>query len=173
MPRYNKKITRLMDYREFVSGTENIDEGLRRSLLELLYLSGCRIQEALNLHGGSYHVYRKMLHVNFLRLKGSQQTDPQEIPMTPYLEMILERPADSEIPTFPFSYKTSYREVKKVFPELYPHYFRMNWITTTSRELGDVYVQQVLGLSSRALDHYRGKVSIKKVGEMWKNIIAF
>jgi len=66
---------------------------------------------------------------------------------------------------FKFSYSTAYRTVKKAFADLYPHYFRMNRITKTDILFGDATVYHVFGITATAIDHYRGKVDIKRVGK--------
>jgi len=64
---------------------------------------------------------------------------------------------------FRFSYPTAYRTVKKVFPSLYPHFFRMNRITKISEKLGDAQVYSYVGICAQSIDHYRGKVDIGRV----------
>lgn len=66
---------------------------------------------------------------------------------------------------FKFCRKTAYNIVKKVFPNLYPHYFRMNRITKTDILFGDATVYHVFGISASSIDHYRGKVDVKRVGQ--------
>jgi hypothetical protein len=66
---------------------------------------------------------------------------------------------------FTFCRKTAYNTVKKAFENLYPHYFRMNRITKTDILFGDAAVYQVFGISASSIDHYRGKVDIKRVGK--------
>jgi len=73
---------------------------------------------------------------------------------------------------FSFCRKTAYNIVKKVFPDLYPHYFRMNRITKTSVTFGDATVYQVFGICAQSIDHYRGKVDIKRVGKALHEEIA-
>ena len=65
---------------------------------------------------------------------------------------------------FTFCRKTAYNIVKRVFNDLYPHYFRMNRITKTDILFGDATVYHVFGISANSIDHYRGKVDIKRVG---------
>ena len=48
---------------------------------------------------------------------------------------------------------------------MYPHYFRMNRITNISEKHGDSYVYSYVGICAQSIDHYRGKVDIKKVGK--------
>jgi len=160
MPKYNKKITSLMEYSDFKEGIEELD--IRdRAFLSILFFCGCRVSEALALTSTDINCKRRMIYIQFKRLKGSKQTDPQEVPNADALTWLCEQ----EGRLFPFSYITAYRLVKKVFPDLYPHYFRMNRITKTDIEFGDAVVYHVFGISATSIDHYRGKVDIKKVGK--------
>ena len=160
MPKYKKKITALMDYKEFKEAIE--DFRIRdRAFLTLLFFAGCRVSEALALNSYDIHCMRETLFVQFFRLKGSKQTDPQELPRADALSWMCER----EGKLFPFSRTTAYRLIKKAFPNLYPHYFRMNRITKVDILFGDATVYHIFGISASSIDHYRGKVDIKRVGK--------
>jgi len=69
---------------------------------------------------------------------------------------------------FKFCRKTAYNIVKRIFPNLYPHYFRMNRITKTDILFGDATVYHVFGIGASSIDHYRGKIDIKNVREAMK-----
>ena len=160
MPKYKKKITALMDYEELKEAIE--DFRIReRAFLTLLFFAGCRVSEALALTSDDINCLRETLFVQFFRLKGSKQTDPQELPRADALLWMCEQ----EGKLFPFSRTTAYRLIKKAFPTLYPHYFRMNRITKTDIIFGDATVYQIFGISASSIDHYRGKVDIKRVGK--------
>ncbi len=160
MPRYNKKITRLMEYKEFRKAILELPDD-RQALLSILFFAGCRISEALALTDNDINCTADTIFIQFFRLKGSKQTDPQELPRADALTWICEQ----EGKLFSFSRKTAYRTVKKVFPDLYPHYFRMNRIVKISERFGDATVYQVIGITASSIDHYRGKVDIKRVGK--------
>ncbi len=160
MPRYNKKITRLMEYKEFRKAILELPDD-RQALLSILFFAGCRVSEALALSSDDINCTSDTIFIQFFRLKGSKQTDPQELPKADALTWICEQ----EGKLFSFSRKTAYRTVKKVFPDLYPHYFRMNRIVKISERFGDATVYQVIGISASSIDHYRGKVDIKRVGK--------
>ena len=66
---------------------------------------------------------------------------------------------------FKFCRKTAYNTVKKVFSDLYPHYFRMNRITATVRKFDAATVCNVFGMNLNSINHYIGKVDIKRVGQ--------
>ena len=159
MPKYNKKITRLMEYSEFRKAIVDLPE-IRQAFLSILFFAGCRVSEALALTSQDISYTSDTIFIQFFRLKGSTQTDPQELPRADALEWVCEQ----EGKLFHFSRMTAYRTVKKVFSDLYPHYFRMNRITKTDIKFGDATVYQVFGISASSIDHYRGKVDIKRVG---------
>ncbi len=161
MPKYKKKITRLMDYQEFKEAIRDVVTWRDRAFLTLLFFSGCRVSEALALKDNDIHCTKDLIFVQFFRLKGSNQTDPQELPRADALSWM----CDQEGKLFPFSRATANRLVKKSFPNLYPHYFRMNRITKTDILFGDATVYHIFGITASSIDHYRGKVDIKRVGK--------
>ena len=160
MARYNKKITRLMEYKEFRKAILELPDD-RQALLSILFFAGCRISEALALSSDDINCTSDTIFIQFFRLKGSKQTDPQELPRADALTWLCEQ----EGKLFSFTRMTAYRTVKKVFADLYPHYFRMNRIVKISERFGDATVYQVIGISASSIDHYRGKVDIKRVGK--------
>ena len=160
MPRYIKKITSLMEYKRFKGAILELPED-RQALLSILFFAGCRVSEALALTSDDINCSGDIIFVQFFRLKGSKQTDPQELPRADALTWICEQ----EGRLFPFTRMTAYRTVKKVFSNLYPHYFRMNRITKTDILFGDATVYHVFGISASSIDHYRGKVEVKRVGK--------
>ncbi len=160
MPKYNKKITSLMEYSDFKEAISDLPID-RQAFISVLFFAGCRVSEALALTADDINCTSDTVFIQFFRLKGSKQTDPQELPNADALTWICEQ----EGKLFPFSYITAYRLVKKVFPDLYPHYFRMNRITKTDILFGDATVYQVFGICASSIDHYRGKVNVKRVGK--------
>jgi len=159
-PRYNKKITSLLDYQDFKEGIQELPIS-RQAFLSILFFAGCRISEALALESKDINCSSDMVYVQFFRLKGSKQTDPIPLPRTAPLEWICEQKGE----LFAFCRKTGYNTVKKVFPSLYPHYFRMNRIVQISDKFGDATVYSFVGICAQSIDHYRGKVDIKRVGK--------
>ena len=160
MPKYKKKITRLMDYDEFKTAKDGLPIA-RQAFLSILFFAGCRVSEALALESNDISCTGDTIFIQFFRLKGSSQTDPQEVPRADALLWLCEQ----EGKLFSFSRSTAYRTVKKIFPDLYPHYFRMNRITKTDILFGDATVYHVFGITASSIDHYRGKVDIKRVGK--------
>jgi len=160
MPKYNKKITNLMEFQDFKEGIQDLPIS-RQAFLSILFFAGCRISEALALTSDDINCTRDTIYIQFFRLKGSKQTDPIPLPRTDALIWICEQ----EGKLFSFCRKTGYNTVKKVFPSLYPHYFRMNRIVQISDKFGDATVYSFVGICAQSIDHYRGKVDIKRVGK--------
>jgi len=160
MPKYKKKITRQMDYKELKEKIHELPRA-RQAFLSVLFFAGCRVSEALALESNDISCTQDTIYIQFFRLKGSKQTDPIPLPKIDaltYLCGLVDAP-------FPWSRTTGYRIVKRVFPALYPHYFRQNRITKISEKHGDSYVYSYVGITASSIDHYRGKVDIKRVGK--------
>lgn len=164
MARYRKKITRLMEYPEFKDAIQYLSI-MHRAFLTLLFFAGCRVSEAVVLTSADIDCTPETIFVQFYRLKGSRQTDPQEIPKIDALTWLCGQKGK----LFPFSRFTGNRIVRKAFPTLYPHYFRMNRITMVSRDWNDATVYHIFGISAGSIDHYRGKVDIKRVGKAMRD----
>ena len=167
MPRYNKKITSLLEYRDFKRGISGLTDR-QRAFLSVLFFAGCRVSEALALSSDDVSCKGETIFVQFFRLKHSKQTDPQELPHSEELDWLCAQ----ECKLFPFTRWTAHRLVKKAFPELYPHFFRMNRITKTDLLFNDAVVYHVFGISATSIDHYRAKVDIKGVGKALREEIA-
>ena len=133
----------------------------KQALLSVLFFAGCRVSEALALESKDISCTGDTIFIQFFRLKGSKQTDPQELPKADSLIWL----CDQDGKLFSFTRMTAYRTVKKIFSDLYPHYFRMNRITKTDILFGDATVYHLFGISASSIDHYRGKVDIKRVGK--------
>lgn len=160
MPKYKKKITSLLDYADFKAAIQELPIS-RQAFLSILFFAGCRISEALALTSDDVNCTRDTIYIQFFRLKGSKQTDPIPLPRSDALLWICEQKGK----LFAFCRKTGYNTVKKVFPNLYPHYFRMNRIVQISDKFGDATVYSYVGITANSIDHYRGKVDIKRVGK--------
>jgi len=160
MPKYKKKITRLMDYDEFKEAIQDLPL-MKRSFLSLLFFAGCRISEAIALTSDDINCTEDTIYIQFFRLKGSKQTDPQQLPRADALKWL----CGQEGRLFPFTRNYGFRLVKNVFPKLYPHYFRMNRVTKTLIGFGVVAVQNIFGLSLSSIEFYIGKIDIKNVGK--------
>ena len=159
MPRYKKKITRLMEYEEFKASIDSLPIA-RQAFLSILFFAGCRVSEALALTPDDIHCTHDTIFIQFFRLKGSKQTDPIPLPTIKPLLWICEQEGE----LFSFSRRTAHRIAKRSLG-VYPHYFRMNRIVKISDEFGDATVYSYTGICAQSIDHYRAKVSIRKVGK--------
>lgn len=171
MPRYKKKITRLMDYEEFKEGILELPI-MRQAFLSILFFAGCRVSEALALTAGDIHCKGDTVSIQFHRLKGSKQTDPIPLPRETALYWLCSSRLPSDYQIFPFSRSTAYRLVKSVFPSLYPHYFRMNRFTNVAEKYGLATMISFSGLAPTSVSHYIAKVDIKKVGKALREEIG-
>jgi integrase len=124
-----------MEYKEFSKAILDLPDN-KQALLAILFFAGCRVSEALALTSGDINCTSDTIFIQFFRLKGSKQTDPQELPRAGALEWLCEQ----EGKLFSFTRMTAYRTVKKAFENLYPHYFRMNRIVKISEKFGDATV---------------------------------
>lgn len=172
MPAYNKKITELQEYQEFKAAIENLP-GERKCFLSILFFAGCRVSEALALTPNDISYNKDMVYIRFFRLKGSKQTDPQELPRADALHWLCSLETfDPNERLFPWCRKTAYNIVKRVFPDRYPHYYRMNRITKSLERFSIAVVKNTYGLSLSALEHYVAKVNIKQVGKALKEELS-
>jgi len=149
-----------MDYDEFNAAIVDLPIA-RQAFLSILFFAGCRVSEALALTSNDIHCTPDMIYITFFRLKGSKQTDPIPLPRADSLEWL----CGQEGKLFTFCRKTAYNIVRLVFSQLYPHYFRMNRIVQISDKFGDATVYSYVGITASSIDHYRGKVDIKRVGK--------
>jgi len=149
-----------MPYKHFRDTVADLPT-MEQAFLTVLFLCGCRVSEAIALTSDNISCMGDTIFIEFFRLKGSKQTDPIPVPRADSLEWLCEQDGD----LFSFSRYTGRRIVKKVFPNLYPHYFRMNRIVQISDKFGDATVYSFVGITASSIDHYRGKVDIKRVGK--------
>ena len=115
MPQYEKKITELMDYRRFAKAIVGLSDR-QQAFLTMLFFAGCRVSEALALTSKDINCTPEIIFVQFFRLKGSKQTDPQELPRAGALTWL----CGHEGILFPFSRRTSSPLGKESISELVP-----------------------------------------------------
>ena len=125
MPKYKKKITRSMGYKEFKEAIEWVWSSKYKAFLTLLFFSGCRVSEALALTDEDIHCMEDTIFVQFHRLKGSKQTDPTEIPKADALLWLCEQ--EGELFTF-----TRVTEPKKYDSTICPSDYGSNRLTTAT-----------------------------------------
>lgn len=79
-----------MDYDEFKDAIQELPED-RQAFLSILFFTGCRVSEALALTPDDISCKGDTIYIQFFRLKGSKQTDPQEIPRADALLWLCEQ----------------------------------------------------------------------------------
>ena len=168
MPAYRKKITRQMTYEEFEQNIKEEENPLKQAFLCVLWFSGCRVSEALALTSDNIACTPDSIFVDFTRLKGSNQTDPIPLPRMTYLLPLCDR----EGMIFPWCRKTGYNVVRKIFPNLYPHFFRQNRFTDVAEKWPLATVVNFSGLNPLTVQHYIAKVDIRKVSKALKEEIT-
>ena len=160
MPKYKKKITRLMDYEEFKEAIQDLPRQ-RQAFLSVLFFAGVRVSEALAITPDDINCTDDFVYIQFFRLKGSKPTDP--IPL-PRKDALLYLCGLNESP-FQFSRTTGWRIVNNTFKGFYPHFFRQNRFTDVAEKYGLATMISFSGLSPTSVSHYIAKVDIKKVGK--------
>ena len=71
-PRYKKKITRLMEYKEFSKAIYDEEHNLplmKQAFLSVLFFAGCRVSEALALSANDINCTEDIIFVQFFHLK--------------------------------------------------------------------------------------------------------
>ena len=79
-----------MDYDEFKDAIQELPIA-RQAFLSILFFTGCRVSEALALTADDINCTADTIFIQFFRLKGSKQTDPQEVPRADALTWLCEQ----------------------------------------------------------------------------------
>lgn len=135
------KQTKAIDFETFKNGIESykFPHPLRdRSYLAFLYWSGVRRSEAYERVKKDFELNNGVLKVTAPCKKHGERGGPLRIPANlPFVDLILKRVQKArrcyhpELKTkdqflWPISATTAWRIVKRPFPKLYPHFFRLN-----------------------------------------------
>jgi len=158
-----------MNYNEFKEKIQALPM-MKQAFLTVLFFAGVRVSEALALTPDDIRCTQDTVYIQFFRLKGSKQTDPTPLPRIDALEVLCGLVSDP----FPWCRKTGYNIVSTTIQGYYPHFFRQNRITKISEnpQLGDAHVYSYTGICAQSIDHYRGKVDIKRVGKALREEIG-
>jgi len=167
MPAYKKKITRQMTYEEFEQGIQDLEQD-RQAFLNVLFLAGCRVSEALSLASNNITCTPDTIFIEFHRLKGSKQTDPIPLPRNQYLNYLCYQ----EGRLFPWCRTTGYNIVRRAFDGFYPHFFRQNRVMKTLQKYGIPVTKSFFGFRLSSMEHYVTKVDIANVGKALKEEIG-
>lgn len=175
MPKYRHRIiepltdeqfSKLMDNGKFVKQEH-------RGLIVFVYHSALRIGEALKVEPRQFRLSRnkKKLYVDVEhRFKGSKTTVPLPLPVkAPHMINVLEAVARAKKMSLPrvwnYCRKTGYNIITRVYPDGYPHFFRLNRITQFFSDGFTIdQVRSWTGLTLAALEHYVGVVDVEKMG---------
>ena len=165
-----------MTDQEFLEGMEKglfIKEDLHRAYNALLFYTGVRRNEARLTRREQFSLQGDILFWDVgHREKHSKETEPLPLSMgLPYVDVIYSAVQRAEPGgyVFPFSDKTAYNVVRRVFK--YPHFYRLSRITKFY-EQGNTNTQlkSWTGLTLTALDSYAGRVDIMKMGKSMLSI---
>lgn len=100
-----------------------------RAFLVLLYYSGCRVSEPLPLTPEDFEIKDNILYVDCLASKHGVERPPYDLPLQlPHMEWLYTvlKKTKKGRRVFPFTRQTGWNIIKRVMPEHYPHYFRLN-----------------------------------------------
>ena len=183
------KQTKTIDFETFQRGIESarFTQPLRdRSYLAFLYWSGVRKSEAYERVKQDFEVKNNILFCQVPAKKGGERGGPLRVPLgLPYVNLIIKRIEltrlrwHPELKTqdewvWPLSDTTAWRIIKRVFPKLYPHFFRLNRavLFCQNPETSNVDVKSWFGWrSSKTIDYYMG-VSERSMIRMGRRLKA-
>jgi len=121
------------DFRMYVESGLKVDRERDMAFLYLLFYLGCRVRALLELRKGTdVTVEENDLVFKLKPLKHGIREVPLRLPLIlPYMDQITQYSGTIKEgeKLFPFSYTTAWRIVKRIFPEKYTHYFRLNRCT--------------------------------------------
>lgn len=106
-----------------------------RAFLVILYYVGCRVSELLKVTVEDFYIKDNNLHVDILASKQGVErptfTLPLKLPHMEWVYTVLKKTKKKPgTLVFPFSRQTAWRIVKRVMPEHYPHFFRLNRVVS-------------------------------------------
>lgn len=102
---------------------------MHRAFLVLLYYSGCRISEILELTPSNFNLVGQTLYAKIPAKKGGINRGAFKLDLTlPYVNEVIERlkRVRSKRLIFPMTRQTGWLVVKRVAAKKYPYYFRLN-----------------------------------------------
>ena len=168
------KQTKAIDFETFQEGMESkkFSHPLRDgSYLAFIYWSGVRRSEAYERVKKNFEVKDDILLCEVPAKKHGERGGSLRLPINlPYVNLILERIEKTRLRyhpelkrkdkfVWPISDSTAWRIVKRVFPGLYPHFFRLNRavLFCQNPDTSDIDVKSWFGWkSSKTIDYYMG-----------------
>lgn len=133
-----------------------------KAFLALLWYTGARVSELLELRKEHFKTKGNILYVKVKAEKhGTERTAFQLHKDLPYVNLIVKRTEKvrGTQRVFPFTRQTAWRIIKRVAPEKYPHYFRLNrtvkFLNNPDVTLNEIR-QWMAWKSIKTVDHYLG-----------------
>lgn len=151
---------KIMDHGKFA-------KPIHRPYVILIYYTGVRKTEALRCTRESFRTANKELIFSVgIRLKHGIETPHLNLPFHyPYIPELIRhiQKTPKEAKLFNFSDMTAYNVFDRL--GMYPHYFRLNRITSLFRDGWDIVaLHSWTGLTLKALDYYIGLIKVEKMG---------
>jgi len=175
-PHYKRKIEKIISQKEFIDrvNTGHFAKKEHKGLLVFIYYTATRITEALRIRHSDFTLANNALYVHIARLKGSKQTPdvyiPIRLPLVNEIVRCIDWDVDpvENIKVWGYSRSTGFNVVKRVFPELYPHFFRMSRISSLFNK--GVPIDKIIsftGINLINLDWYIAKTDVLEIGEKY------
>jgi len=102
---------------------------MHKAFLSLLYYTGCRVSELLELTKENFELRNEKLLVDVTAKKKGIERDAFQLDTKlPYVDLIVDRVKKTRGTrrVFPMCRGTAWLVVKRVAPKKYPHFFRLN-----------------------------------------------
>ena len=102
---------------------------IHKAFLVLLYYTGARVSEILNLKWEDFEIKDNILYVDCLASKHGVDRPPYDLPLQlPHMKWVYTvlKKRKKGLGPFTFTRQTAWNIIKRVMPKHYPHYFRLN-----------------------------------------------
>jgi len=106
---------------------------MHRAFLVLLYYTGCRVNEILSLKKEDFKIKENILYIDILASKKGVERPAFVLPLSlPHMQWVYTILMKTKGPglVFSFTRQTAWNIVKRVMPEHYPHFFRLNRVVS-------------------------------------------
>ncbi|MEM3484845.1 MAG: site-specific integrase [Candidatus Methanomethyliaceae archaeon] len=166
MPKYKFKRQELTTKEEVERMIRQADKPWLKAIIAFLYLFGCRCSEALLVKKEDLWVENDTIHVKIPILKRKDTNGPYERPLhilrvkqdAPFADVVLDywRSVPEGKRLFPHSRWWTWKQIKKLNPNMSPHVFRHDRLTKIALKRPDPYLlKEWAGWSdTRPAEHY-------------------
>lgn len=104
-----------------------------KAFIVLLYYTGCRVSEILSLRVENFKIEQNEIHIDILASKKGVERPTfilkLNLPHMQWIYAVLKKTKGPGL-VFPFTRQTAWNIIKRVMPEHYPHYFRLNRVVS-------------------------------------------